>query len=89
VTLSQGYGDRFYNLVSSFTDSAGGTLVSELDTLNESKTRNTTEITSIDEKIAKYREQLVQQYANLESALTKANNLLQLLDAQANARNNS
>ena len=88
VTLTQGYGDRFFNLVSSFTDVAGGTLVTELDTLNNNKTRNTTEITSIDEKIVQFREQLVQQYASLEAALSRANNLLQLLDAQANARNN-
>lgn len=89
VTLTQGYGDRFYNLVTSFTDTESGILANELDTLNEAKTRNTTEITTIDEKITQYRDQLVQQYANLEAALSKANNLLQLLDAQANARNNS
>ena len=88
VTLTQGYGDRFYNLVTSFTDTESGILANELDTLNEAKTRNTTEITTIDEKITQYRDQLVQQYANLEAALSKANNLLQLLDAQANARNN-
>lgn len=89
VSFSQGFADRFYNLVSSFTDNADGTLVNELDTLNDAKTRNTQEITTIDARIAQYREQLAQQYANLEAALTRANNLLQLLDAQANARNNN
>lgn len=87
VTLSQGFGDRFYNLVERFNNNVDGTLATELEILNESKTRNTEEITRIDETLDRYREQLVQQYASLEAALSRANNILQLLDAQAKARN--
>lgn len=89
VSLSQGFGDRFYNLIQGVINTDDGMLVSELEILNDSKTRNTSEITRLDEVIERYREQLVQQYASLEAALSKANNILQLLDAQANARNNS
>lgn len=89
VSLTQGFGDRFYNLIDSFTNAVNGTVTTELSTLNDAKTRNTTEITTIDERITRLRDQLVQQFANLEAALSKANNLLQLLDAQANARNNA
>ena len=88
VTLSQGFGDRFFNLIKGFTDPEDGILSTELETLNDSKTRNTAEITRIDENITRYRDQLVQQYASLEAALSRANNILQLLDAQANARDN-
>ncbi|MDX2095109.1 MAG: flagellar filament capping protein FliD [Alphaproteobacteria bacterium] len=89
VSLTQGFGDRFYNLIDGFTNAVNGTVTTELSTLNDAKTRNTTEITTIDERISRLRDQLVQQFANLEAALSKANNLLQLLDAQANARNNA
>lgn len=88
VKVTQGYADRFYNLLDGFINTKDGTLTQELTTLDDTKTRNTTEVTAIDDRITKYREKLVQQYANLESALTKANQLLSLLDAQANARNN-
>ncbi len=89
VSLTQGFGDRFYNLANGVNDAINGTLANELTTLADNKERNTEEITSIDSLIVRYREQLVQQYAALESALSRANSILQLLDAQANARNNS
>lgn len=88
VTLSQGFGDRFYNLTDTFINSTNGTLNSEVTAMADNKKRNLEQIATIDERITTYREQLVQQYAKLESALSKANNILQLLDAQANARNN-
>jgi flagellar hook-associated protein 2 len=86
VTLTQGFADRLYNLMDSFTNTKDGTLTNELTTLSDTKTRNTTEVTKVDDKITTYRDQLTQQYANLEAALSKANNLLQLLDAQSKAR---
>jgi flagellar hook-associated protein 2 len=88
VQLTQGFGDRFYNLVNNYTDPASGLLTNEVISLSDKKTRNETEITTIDDQIAKYRDQLINQYARLESAISSANSLLQLLDAQSNARNN-
>lgn len=87
VTLTQGIGDRFYNLLEGYVNDSTGIVSQEIDIIAESKTRNSEEIEVIDEKIERYREQLIQQYATLESAITKANQILQLLDAQASARN--
>ncbi len=89
VTISQGFGDRFYNLATSFVDVSTGTLTQEIKSLSDTKTRNTEQITSIDDKLTAYREKLVAQYAALESALSRSNQLLSLLDAQSNARNNN
>jgi flagellar hook-associated protein 2 len=88
VSVTQGFADRFYNLMDGYVNDADGMVTQEVDTITESKARNKEEIKTIDEKIDRYREQLIQQYASLESAITKANQILQLLDAQANARNN-
>lgn len=88
VTITQGFGDRFYNLMDTYLDSSTGVLTQEITGIADSKKRNTDEIKSIDEKLTSYREQLIAQYAKLESAISSANQILQLLDAQANARNN-
>lgn len=88
VTASQGIGDRLYNLFDSSLK-ADGLLTTAVQTLEDQKTRNKTEITKIDDFIERYREQLIEQYSLLEAALNSANQLLSLLDAQANARNNA
>jgi flagellar hook-associated protein 2 len=86
VNISQGFGDRLYNLMDSIIDEENGSLSRVLTDFEDQLQRNRLEITDIDSKIETYREQLVNQYAQLESALTKANQLLQLLDAQQGAR---
>ena len=88
VSLSQGYADRFYNLVNSAINDTDGTITQEVTSLADTKKRNQDEITTIDDRLTKYRDSLVNQYASLEAALSKANQLLQLLDAQNSARNN-
>jgi hypothetical protein len=55
--------------------------------LVELEQRNSDEIVKIDEQIAQYRDDLLAKFTALESALARANSLLQLLDAQNNARN--
>jgi flagellar capping protein FliD len=89
VNVTQGFADRFYNLATSYIDTTQGQLTSQKAELSANKTRNLEQVTLIDTRIAKYREQLVQQYAALEGALTQANNILAMLNAQANARNNN
>jgi flagellar capping protein FliD len=69
-------------------DNTDGILTSEISNVTDQETRNKEEITKIDDYLVTYRDQLTQQYARLEEALSKANSLLTLLDAQANARNN-
>jgi flagellar hook-associated protein 2 len=89
VTITQGFADRFHNMLDRYLDDDNGVLVQEVESMNDVVTRNQEEITRLDAAMEAYREQLVQQYALLESALTSANQILQLLDAQANSRNNS
>lgn len=89
VTLTQGYGDRLYNLMNSYLNDSSGALTQEVETLTNKKDQNADEITAIDDRMAAYRDQLIQQYAGLEAALTQANQLLQLLQAQSDARNAS
>lgn len=88
MTVSQGIGDRLFNSLETSL-APEGTVETELSNLATSNTRYTEEITRIDDQITKYREQLQQQYASLEAALSSANQILQVLDAQASARESS
>lgn len=87
ISMTQGLGDRMYNELDRAL-SADGSVINALDGLQAQEDRNKKEITKIDDFIEGYRERLLEQYSALEAALAKANNLLSLLDAQANARNN-
>ncbi|MES2984039.1 MAG: flagellar filament capping protein FliD [Pseudomonadota bacterium] len=89
VKATQGYADRFYNLMDTYINSTDGAVTTSLTNLADSKKRKAEEIAAIDEKIVTFRAQLVQQYATLEASITKANNILQLLDAQSKARDSS
>lgn len=86
VNLSQGYGDRLFNLMESIVNPSTGTLATAMKTIDDQVARNEKEIVDIDSRIEIYREQLLLQYSALEAALTQANQLLSLLDAQAQAR---
>jgi flagellar hook-associated protein 2 len=86
INMTQGLGDRVFNALNQITDTNGGFLTVTLDQLVADTARNVQEISKIDEQLVTYRLQLEAQYTALEAALTKANNLLTLLDAQARAR---
>lgn len=88
VTLTQGIADKLYNGLNGIL-ATGGALPNELTQIEDQTTRNEAEITKIDDYIVTYRDQLLDTYSRLEGALTKANQLLSLLDAQAAARENS
>lgn len=89
VKATQGTADRLFNALDGMLDEEDGTLTIAIDSLTTQETDNKEEIDKIDEIVSKYRDQITEQYSQLESALSKANNLLALLDAQANARNNA
>jgi len=86
VTVTQGLGDRVFNSLDDILSEDGGYLTAAIDQIASQLARNDDEISRIDEYIETYRLQLEAQYAALEEALSKANNLLTLLDAQARAR---
>lgn len=89
VTLTQGIADRVNNLILSYLQEESGFLDLEITTLTDDNDDLNTEIDELTEKINAYRDKLYNQYAGLESALASINSILQLLDAQAEARNNN
>jgi flagellar hook-associated protein 2 len=89
ATMTHGIGDRLYNAIAAVLDEENGSLTVEVESISDRDARNKAEIIKIDDKMVTYREQLTQQYAALEAALSKANSLLSLLTAQQDARNNS
>lgn len=89
ASITQGIGDRAFNMVEDLLKDDGGIIKLALDQLEDQVKRNETEIERIDAFIERYRAQIEAQYAALEEALSRSNNLLTLLDAQSNARNNS
>ena len=88
VTVTQGIGDRMFNALENILNDADGVLTNAETELVDLKDRNIEEINNIDAEIEAYREDLIAKYSALESALSRANSLLELLDAQASARNN-
>ena len=88
VTVTQGIGDRIFNALENILNDADGVLTNAETELVDLKDRNIEEIKNIDAEIEALREDLIAKYSALESALSRANSLLELLDAQANARNN-
>lgn len=89
VTITQGIGDRLYNAIDSFIDSTDGLLTNAVEALTTKENNNNDQISKINDQVATYRDQITNQYSLLEAALTKANNLLALLDAQQKARSSS
>jgi flagellar hook-associated protein 2 len=88
VTVTQGIGDRMFNALGNILNDADGVLTNAETELVDLKDRNIEEIDNIDAEIEAYRDDLIAKYSALESALSRANSLLELLDAQASARNN-
>lgn len=86
VDLSQGVGDRLFNALDGFLSDDGGVVTQEIGSIDDTNKRYLDEITRIDAQIERYREQLQAQYSALEAALTQANQLLQVLDAQQQAQ---
>jgi flagellar hook-associated protein 2 len=88
VNVSQGLGDRLFNSLDDVLKKDTGVLDVELSALSSREERAKTRISTIDQQLERYREQLLSQFSALERALTSANRLLQTLDAQANANAN-
>lgn len=89
MTLSQGIGDKLYNTLTDALDSTNGTVIQQMQSFTDRNTRMQTDIAKIDEQIVKYRETLTTKFSKLESAIAAVNNILTLLEAQADARNNA
>ena len=89
VHVTQGIGDRMFNALEAALDEQAGQLAIEEEGVERSSDRYQAEIDRINLQIERFREDLLQRFANLEASLSKVNNLLQSLDAQAQARNSA
>ncbi len=88
VTATQGFADKIFN-VADQTLSDTGSLKVEQDAISTADTRLQDQIDKIDEEVARFRQQLLDKFSQLEQALSRVNNLLASIDAQNQARNNS
>lgn len=86
VSATQGIADRIYNFLDTTLTSTTGAVDSQVESIKGSTTRYEDEITRIDTQLDAYREQLIRQFASLESLLSSVNTLLTALDAQNQAR---
>jgi len=89
ITLSQGIGDRVYNMLDGALDEDNGILTTELESLDDSDKRLNEGIARIDDMVERYRIQQLQRFSALEQLLTSINSILQSLDAQATAAANN
>jgi len=93
VSYSQGFADKVYNYLDGVVEGGAGAVQGlvqdEIDNLTESNDNFQTTIERIDAQVVTYREQLLIKFAALEAAIAASNSVLDLLEAQTNARNNS
>lgn len=89
VHVSQGIGDRIFNAMDEALEDTTGILDVEEQSYVDQSDRWQTEIDRINEQVDKYREQLLKKYSDLEAAISKVNNILLSLDAQAQARSSA
>lgn len=88
ITLTQGLADRLYNVADGSLED-DGIISAELEGLQESNDRLNDDIERIDRIVERFREQQLARFAALEALISSVNTILQSLDAQANAQNNS
>lgn len=84
VNASQGIADRLFNSITDFTKS-GGLIDTEVTSLTSQNDRLQADIDKLNEQIDTFRDRLLRRYSLLEEAITKANSILQFLDAQLKA----
>ncbi len=89
VSMTQGIGDRIYNIAEGVANVRTGTLKLEKDALQDSTDKLNEQITKYDNDLTTYRNQLLDKFAAMEKAISQVNSLLQSLDAQDKARNAS
>lgn len=88
VSMTQGVADRLFNALEQSLDDEDGIVAQEISSLDDRNTRLQDDIDRIDDMIETYRISLLEKFSALEAAIASVNNILQLLDAQAEARAN-
>lgn len=85
ISLSQGISDRIFNVVEAAVEE-NGLLDTAIGTLGDQEDRVEEDIERLEDQIERFRAQLVAQYTALEEAISRVNNLIELLEAQDLAR---
>ena len=81
VSATQGVADTLYNYIGGVTDEFQGSLTKASDDLGQRDTDYQTEIDRINQQANSYRQQLVDKYAAMETALSLANSMLEQVKA--------
>ena len=81
VSATQGVADKLYNYIGGVTDEFQGSLTKASDDLGQRDTDYQTEIDRINQQADSYRQQLVDKYAAMETALSLANSMLEQVKA--------
>lgn len=88
LSMTQGIGDRIFNALEDALNEEDGIVSQEIQSLDDRNTRLQEDIERIDSMIENYRFSLMERFSALEAAIASVNSILQLLDAQAEARAN-
>ncbi len=86
VTVTQGIGDRIYNILDGVLNSTDGTLLTEYESIQEKENNFQEQIEKIEDQVAKYQQTLIVTFTLLEQAISKVNQLLLTLDAYDKAK---
>ncbi len=82
VTVTQGLLSRFQNIVDNAVKAANGMIVNGQNAIAEENKTIQTRIDAANQQLSTTRDALLQKYALLEAAITQANSVLNLLNAQ-------
>jgi flagellar hook-associated protein 2 len=85
VTATQGVADRVYNMLDAALDDLNGTLSKGRQTLGERNTDYQAEIERIEVRAERYRQQLVERFAAMETALAIAKSMMAQVQASVDA----
>jgi len=85
IDMSAGVSERLFNIIDE-TVKENGVLDTAVEDINKEDERLADEITRIDSQVDLYRNTLIEQFASLEEAISRVNNLLNFLDAQTAAQ---
>lgn len=93
ISYSQGFADKLYNYLDEVNTGGDGAIQgivqSEIDNINDTNDSIQESIDRIDIQVNLYTEQLLLKFTALEAAIAASDSILDLLEAQTNAANNS
>jgi flagellar hook-associated protein 2 len=81
VTATQGVADKLYGLLDGLTDEFKGSLTEVVEDLAQRNTDYQAEIERIDAGVERYRQQLIDRFGAMETALSLAKSMLEQVRA--------